>query len=231
MSSRQDEKEQRRRAREEAERAAARAGDRRKRLGIALGAVLAAAVALIVVLAVATGDDEGANQTIGDAALPPFEITNAAEAARAAGCRLTSPPNVPGEHTEEPVEYETATPTSGSHSGSPAEDGVYTAGNAPPMEQTLHALEHGRIAIQYRKGTPATEINRLEALTGFEVKGSPGYKLLLFENPLGMKPAVAATVWDRLLSCPEMNDKVFDALRAFWRTNVDRGPENVPFQG
>ena len=231
MSSRQEEKEQRRREREEAERKAAKSGAQRKRLGIVLGAVLAAAIAVIIVLAVTTGGDEGANQSVGDAALPPFEITNAAEAARAAGCRLTSPQNVPGEHTEEPVEYPTATPTSGSHSPSPAEDGVYAAGNPPPMERTLHALEHGRIAIQYRKGMPAAEVNRLEALTGFEVKGSAGYKLLLFENPLGMEQAVAATAWDELLTCPAMNDKVFDALRAFWRTKVDRGPESVPFQG
>ena len=184
---------------------------------------------MIVALAVATGDDEGANQTLGDANIPPFETTNPAEAARAAGCRLESPRELPGQHTTEPVTYESATPTSGDHAPTAAQDGIYGAGNAPKTEESIHALEHGRIAVQYRKGTPAETTNRLEALAAFEVKGEPGYKLLVFENQLGMKAAVAATAWNQALTCPTMNERVFDALRAFWRTNVDKAPENVPF--
>ena len=55
-----------------------------------------------------------------------------------------------------------------------------------------------------------------------------GYHLLLYENTTGMDAAVAATAWDRLLACPEMNDQVFDALRAFRTAFVDKGPEKVP---
>ena len=40
--------------------------------------------------------------------------------------------------------------------------------------------------------------------------------------------AVAATAWDQLLGCQKMNDKVFDAIRAFTATYIDQGPEVVP---
>ncbi len=39
---------------------------------------------------------------------------------------------------------------------------------------------------------------------------------------------VAATAWGHLLGCPKMNDEVFDALRAFFKDYVDKGPEKVP---
>ena len=40
--------------------------------------------------------------------------------------------------------------------------------------------------------------------------------------------AVAATAWGHSVTCPEMNDKVFDAIRTFRRDYIDQGPENVP---
>jgi hypothetical protein len=43
-----------------------------------------------------------------------------------------------------------------------------------------------------------------------------------------MKYAVAATTWGQLLGCPRMNDRVFDALRAFRERYIDQGPERVP---
>ena len=57
---------------------------------------------------------------------------------------------------------------------------------------------------------------------------SDGYHMLMFENTTGMKPAVAATAWTHSVTCPEMNDKVFDALRAFRARYIDKGPETVP---
>ena len=43
-----------------------------------------------------------------------------------------------------------------------------------------------------------------------------------------MPYAVAATAWDHVLGCPMMNERVFDAVRAFRNTYVDKGPETVP---
>ena len=89
----------------------------------------------------------------------------------------------------------------------------------------VHALEHGRIELQYKPGTPAEDRRRLEQLVD-ELEG--GYHMLLFENDTDMPFAVAATAWGHLLGCPKMNDKVFDALRAFRKDYVDKGPETIP---
>jgi hypothetical protein len=52
--------------------------------------------------------------------------------------------------------------------------------------------------------------------------------MLLFENTTHMPYAVAATAWGHLLGCPQMNDRVFDALRTFRAAYIDKGPEIVP---
>jgi hypothetical protein len=52
--------------------------------------------------------------------------------------------------------------------------------------------------------------------------------MLLFENTTNMPYAVAATAWTHSLTCPEMNDKAFDAIRAFRAKYIDKGPEKVP---
>ena len=231
MASRKEEKERLRREREEAERAAMASESRRKRLAIVLGSVLAVAVAVIVVLAVVSGDDEGANQTEGDTAVPARRITDLDEAVNAAGCKLEQTEDKGSGHTEEAVEYETSPPTSGSHTPEAAQDGVYP--DPPEVGPTVHSLEHGRVNVQYKPGTPQNRINQLETMVSEEVQGTSGYKTLLFENQTQMTAAVAATSWTRSLTCPAFNDKVFDAIRAF-RDKVVFGewagesPEQVP---
>ena len=89
----------------------------------------------------------------------------------------------------------------------------------------VHPLEHGRIEIQYKQGTPAHTIAQLETL--YNSIGS-GHHLLLFENTTNMPYAVAATAWGNMLGCPTMNDKVFDAIRTFKESHIDQGPEIVP---
>ena len=231
MASGKEEKERLRREREEAERAAAAGQARRKRIGIALGAVLALAVAAIVTLAVASGDDEGANQTEGDTAVPAKRISDLDEAAKAAGCTVKEHADEGRGHTSEDVTYKTNPPTSGSHDPQAAQDGVYP--EPPDLEQSVHALEHGRVNVQYRPGTPQNRINQLETMVSEEVQGTPGFHTLLFENQSRMTAAVAATSWTRSLTCPSFNDKVFDAIRAFrekaiigeWQADI---PEPIP---
>ena len=89
----------------------------------------------------------------------------------------------------------------------------------------VHTLEHGRIDVQYKKGTPAADVAPLEALLAEQ---NDGYHMLLFENTTGMEPQVAATAWTHSLTCPDMNDKVFDAIRTFRARYIDKGPETVP---
>jgi hypothetical protein len=231
MSSRKDEKERLRQERVAQEEAAARRAGRTRRIQLIGAGALAVAIAAIVIVAVlASGGDEGGSSAArGDGAKPPaVQNTNLREAARAAGCEIRTLPDEGAGHVTEAVKYKSNPPTSGEHDPSPAEDGVYVADNPPDVEQSVHALEHGRILFQYRAGTPSTRIEQLESMSDEEVKGSSGYKSLVFQNQTDMPHAVAATSWKKMLSCKTFDDGAFDALRAFRLENVDRAPEFVP---
>jgi hypothetical protein len=235
VASRQEQKEARRQERLERERKEAAAAARRKRVQLAGGALLGLAVIAGVVIAIVVGlgggDDSGqAAQPSEQAAaqLPPPEISDYEEAAEAAGCTLANPEFEGANHDEKdfaPSDYETNPPTSGSHNPDWYDDGVYEPGTVPELGKLVHTLEHGRINIQYKEGTPAATVAKLEALVAEQ---NDGYHLLLYENTTGMEPAVAATAWTHSLSCPEMNDEVFDAIRTFRARYIDQGPETVP---
>ena len=230
MSHRAEEKARRRAEREEAERQLQSSADRRKRLAFVGGGVLVAAVAVIIVLAVASGGDEGSNATVGDVAIPAQQITDLNEAAKAAGCTVKTHPTEGRGHAAKEFkasDYKTNPPTSGTHFPQWAQDGIYAPSNTPPLGQLVHTLEHGRIDIQYKAGTPDSTVNQLETLFNEKVKGKEGYHTLLFQNDTGMSAAVAATAWTQSLTCPAMNDKVFDAIRAFRTKYVDKGPEFI----
>jgi hypothetical protein len=102
---------------------------------------------------------------------------------------------------------------------------VYPSGSTPPLGELVHTLEHGRIDVQYKPGTPQETVDQLNALLA---DMNEGYHLLLFENQTNMTAAVAATAWGHSLTCPEMNDQVFDAIRTFRNEYIDKGPEQVP---
>ena len=235
MSSRQEEKERRRRERQEREQAEARRAARRKRMQLAFGGLLAvAAIAgIVVAVVVATGGGgKGKPKAVSDAAaeanLPQQQVSDINEAAKAAGCTLSNPAYEGATHeqkTFKPSDYKTNPPTSGNHTPTWYEDGIYAPGDVPNLGKLVHPLEHGRVEIQYKPGTPATTVAQLET---FVKEAEDGYHMLLFENGTKMPYAVAATAWGHLLGCPTMNDKVFDAIRAFRANYVDKGPEVVP---
>ncbi len=226
MASRREQKEARRRERLERERAAAAAQRRKRLLGYGLGAVLAAAViAGIVVLALSGGGDDGAQAQSTDfppgGPLPPPRILDPVAAAKAAGCTLKSGKPEGQQHVPGPVRYRSNPPHSGDHRQTPTEDGAYA--EAPPTEELVHSLEHGRILIQHRPGVPDKVRGDLKALFDEDP-----YHVLLVPNMTRMPFEVAATAWGRVLGCPAMNPRVFDAIRAFRERYRDRGPEFVP---
>jgi hypothetical protein len=236
VSSRQEEKQKRREerlAREQAEKAAAA---RRQRLTLA-GAVLAGvAVIGVVVLLVAgvigggdaTGDEQAAQPSAdANVELPEQQIGDLQQAAKAAGCKLTNPPIEGATHETKDFtesEYKTNPPTSGNHYPEWYQDGVYQPGDTPNLGMLVHTLEHGRIDVQYKPGTPAKTVAQLEALLAEQ---SDGYHMLLYQNTTNMDAQIAATAWGHSLTCPEMNDKVFDAIRTFRTAYIDQGPEKV----
>ena len=237
MASRQEEKQRRREERLERERAEAKAASRGKRLRVVGGVLLGlAAVAAVVVAVMASGGgggDDGEQEAAApsDAAvaeLPRQQTSDMQEAAKAAGCTLTNPEYEGAGHADKdfkPSDYKTNPPTSGTHNPVWYQDGVYEPGDVPDLGMLVHTLEHGRINVQYAPGTPAGTVSQLEALLAEQ---SDGYHMLLYENTTGMDAQVAATAWTHSLTCPEMNDQVFDAIRTFRARYIDKGPENVP---
>jgi hypothetical protein len=239
VAHRQEEKERRRQerlAREEAER---RSAGRKQRLQLAFGALLAiAAIGAIVFAATSLGggDDGGADkpkpsQPASESdlpKLPPQQTSDLAKAAEAAGCTVQNT-SVEGSSHEtkdfQASDYKSNPPTSGNHNPDWYDDGIYEPGSVPRLGMLVHPLEHGRIEVQYKPGTPSATVSQLEALLAEQ---SDGYHMLMFENTTDMRYAVAATAWTHLLGCPTMNDKVFDAIRSFRARFIDKGPEQVP---
>jgi Protein of unknown function (DUF3105) len=234
VSSRQEEKERRRKERLEREQAEAKRAARRKRMQLAFGGVLALAViaGIVVVVFVLGGSDGGggpkqASESTSAAKLPEQQISDIKEAAAAAGCTLNNPAYEGANHEQKdfkPSDYKSNPPTSGNHAPDWYEDGIYAPGDVPELGKLVHPLEHGRILIQYKPGTPKATVDQLEALLAQE---EDGYHMLLFENTTNMKAAVAASAWTHSVTCPDMNDKVFDAFRTFRDRYIDKGPERV----
>jgi hypothetical protein len=235
VASRQEEKEARRQERMERERKDAAAASRRKRLQLVGGGVLAVAAIAAIVIAIAAaggGGDEQEASAPSDASaavkLPEQQSSDLQAAAKAAGCTLSNPEFEGAGHEEKdfkPSDYKTNPPTSGTHFPDWYDDGVYEPGTTDNLGMLVHTLEHGRINVQYKKGTTAADVAKLEALLAEQ---NDGYHMLLYENTTGMDAQVAATAWTHSLTCDEMNDKVFDAIRTFRARYIDKGPETVP---
>ena len=238
MSSRQEQKEARRRERLERERKEAAAAARRKRLQIVGGTLLGAAAIAGVVVAIAVGfggDDGGQSGNAPEvdpavaARIPEQQTTDINEAAEAAGCKLTNAEFEGASHEEKeftPADYQTNPPTSGNHTPDWYDDGIYVPGTTPTASGcSCTRSSTGGSTSSTRPARPAATVEELEALYA---SMNEGYHLMLYENTTGMDAQVAATAWTQSLTCPEMNDKVFDAIRTFPQRYIDKGPETVP---
>jgi hypothetical protein len=237
VSSRQEEKERRRREREEREQAEAGKVASRRRLQLVAGGVLALVAIGAVIAAIASsggGGDSKADSgsAYGSASIPARKTTNFNQAVSASGCEFKSYSSEGRTHLASDTavndKYKTNPPTSGNHRPTPAQDGVYAAGNSPAKENFVHTLEHGRIELQYSPKASKTVRNQMAALFNEKLKGVSGYHMMLFENNTQMPYEVAATAWTHILGCKTVNDKTWDALRAFRDRFVDKGPEIIP---
>jgi hypothetical protein len=237
VSSRQEEKERRRREREEREAAEAGKAAGKRRLQLAAGGVLGLVAIGVVVAAIAAsggGDDSKADSgsAYGTASIPARKTTNFNQAVTASGCEFKSYPSEGRTHLPSDTavndKYKTNPPTSGNHRPTAAQDGVYAAGNSPAKENYVHTLEHGRIELQYSPKASKTVRDQMNALFNEKNKGVAGYHMVLFENNTEMPYEVAATAWTHIIGCKTVNDKTWDALRAFRDRFVDKGPELIP---
>jgi Protein of unknown function (DUF3105) len=239
MSSRKEQKEALRREREARE-AEARAAQQRKRLVGVGGAVLIAAIAvvLIVVVAAGGGGDDGGVQGDGDTfpsggSVAEQKVFDVEEAASAAGCELQSNRSPSRDHVGDPnqkLNYKQNPPTSGRHYQVPADDGLYN-GQPPTDTALVHSLEHGRVIIWAKPDLPREARETIRAIWD-----NDQFQLIVVRRA-NMPFAVAATSWNaapeplgtgRLLGCPQWNDDVPDALRAFMDEHRSNGPEPIP---
>jgi hypothetical protein len=237
VSSRQEEKERRRREREEREQAEAGKAASKRRLqlvgGGVIGLVAIGAVVAAIVASGGGGDSKAdSGSSYGTASIPARKTTNFNQAVTASGCEFKTYPSEGRTHLPSDTAvnngYKTNPPTSGNHRPTPAQDGVYEAGNTPAKENFVHTLEHGRIELQYSPKASKEVRDQLNALFNEKLKGVAGYHETLFENNTNMPYEVAATAWTHLIGCKTVNDKTWDALRAFRDRFVDKGPELIP---
>jgi hypothetical protein len=234
MTSRREEKDRRRAERLAAERESAEQARRRRLYSIVVGGILGAAAIAAVAAVALTGGGSGTEnpsdlaapkESFSGAATPPTQVeTDLFKAAKDAGCVLRNPPIEGRTHitSDQKVKYGTNPPTSGNHDPIPAADGAYSqAPTELTMRHFVHTLEHGRIEIQYDPSLPKHQIDQLGG-----VFNDDPYHMVLFPNR-SMPFKVAATAWGHLLGCKQVNDKIFDAIRAFRDRYRDQGPEQV----
>ena len=244
MASRKEEKERIRAERLAAEQAAAAAAARQQRLRL-FGAVGLAIVAVVAVVIAISSSGGGGPKGPSAAALkginlPAVKDTNLTSAAKTAGCVVlnypqdygpngssTSDPNNLYTHVGGSVNYKTNPPSFGNHNPTPASDGDYVGQGTPSKEHLVHALEHGRVELQYKPGLPTAQVKQLETYFAKEQDGkfTPSQYLLLFQNETHMPYTVAEVAWVHILGCKTFNPAIFDAIRDFRVKYSFQGPE------
>jgi hypothetical protein len=221
MAHRTEEKEQRRRERLEREEAERRSASRKKVLQIGAGAGLVL-VALAAIVLVALGSSGSSDKA---------DASKLAADAKAAGCTFRQFKSEGRDHTTKKLtakDYKTNPPTSGHHNPVPAQDGVYAPGNEPAIANWVHTLEHGRVEYQYKPGTSAADIRKLQQLAEQPLNGSAGYHTLVFENNSGMTPKFALVAWTRSLTCDQLTPQSEQAMKDFRQAFTDQAPEKIP---
>ncbi len=248
MASRKEEKERLQQAREQAEVAARRQDRKRLILGYAVAGLITLAVVVGIGFAIVGGGDDGSGGTTtasGDRVNNSFgigpdgitvddrdsveaptdgNISDLEAAAKAANCELLLDQKDEGNtHLADGAElpnYGANPPISGDHSENPLTDGAYA--ETPSPLNFVHALEHGRIEIQYNSGLD--EQAQLELLGLYDEDGAG---MILFPND-DMPYEVAATAWQQTLGCDSYEGAAtLDAIRAFRSEFRARGPEAI----
>ncbi len=240
MSSRKEERDRLREAREEKEGEAE--VRQRQRLIAAYSAAGFLAILLLVgaVIAFSGGNEDASGnahvslqsgQTNGIALderagtePPKAKQTNLKVAAREAGCEVQTKLPIEGRSHLSPEatapEYATNPPTSGNHVAPPYQqaDGAYS--DTPGAMNVVHALEHGRLTLQYDGGL--TEADQLELRGLYD----SAYSAALFFPNEEMPYEVAATSWGEMLGCESYRGAAtLDAIRAFGAKYQGTAPE------
>lgn len=113
--------------------------------------------------------------------------------------------------------YEFFPPAGGDHLSTPAQPGIYSEAEVPPLGAVVHALEHGFVALWYQPDLPAAADRQIA-----EVVGRFRRELLVIPSE-DLEVPVALTAWHRRLLCGEVEP---DAMSTFIREFRDEAPES-----
>ena len=177
-------------------------------LGLAGGIGIASLVVLLATLLLTGTAAAGSARSARSA-------TTAADA-----CKEQTFPNLGQAHTQNPnekIKYNSFPPTSGKHLEAAARWGNYPTPVNPV--QGVHNLEHGGVFIQYGSKVSSGDVDQLMAY----YDGDPNGILMAPLPALGSK--IAATAWQKLLTCTKFDKK---ALDSFKKKHRYKGPERLP---
>ena len=233
---REEERERLRQARQERESTHGKSERRRLLVAYAVAGLIGLAVVggIVSVIASSGGGDASAHLNPASGSINGFEPdereggdvqaakeANLEKAAEQAGCVVRLELEEEGKShlppTATPPDYQTSPPTSGNHAESPFQqaDGAYS--EMPDEIFLVHALEHGRMEIQYSPDLSEDEQLELKGLYETMYGGT-----LFFPND-NMTYAVAASTWTNLVGCPEYKGAAtLDAIRAFGKKTWGR---------
>jgi Protein of unknown function (DUF3105) len=125
----------------------------------------------------------------------------------------------------EPIEFRNNPPASGNHYPTWARSGVYAEPQHPG--NWVHNLEHGYIVILYN--CPGDCPDLTQQLRQF-YDSAPrsqkyGYQKLVITPYADMDHRIAAVAWNRV---DEMDELDLERLSSFYRTYLEKGPEDAP---
>lgn len=121
-----------------------------------------------------------------------------------------------------PVPYNSNPPTSGYHSGGDlAPWGVQTQ----PIDDkiTVHNIEHGGVIVHYRQDLDKATVDQLTTLAR-ELQQQSSCILMVPRPADKLDTPIAVTAWNWMLKLQSLDA---DAIRAFFRSHVGRGPERA----
>ena len=126
-------------------------------------------------------------------------------------------PHMGGGHLsqgEAPPEYNSTPPTSGRHSPSSTQCGIYLQEIPDPVQ--VHNLEHGTIIIQY-----GSELSESEVVTLQDYARSKSTHILVAPNS-GLSHPIVITSWTRMLRLESVDTETIDI---YYEQYAQRGPE------
>lgn len=122
-----------------------------------------------------------------------------------------------------PLHYRASPPSSGPHYPTAAPPGFYR--QPVPEGNWVHSLEHGDVVVLSQPGLPAEQIARLEEASLGLPNSKWGRRKIIVAPYERLDAPITAVAWPYTLSLAAPDE---EAIRRFYRSGVDQGPEDVP---